>query len=167
MIKRFPLLLLVLIICLNLVCSCKEELLPCKEILERMINAETELTAGKIYDLSAAVGDERFISDDMLCALYGDIGVNKIKDSWIDGALFLSLTDSPCEFAVFYCDSRDTATDTAALLCSRLSSIRTAKAQDKYKPMLSSAKVTVCGNYAFLIISRDCDNALKVAEDAL
>jgi hypothetical protein len=64
---------------------------------------------------------------------------------------------------VILCDSEDTATDTARLLCRRLDTIRTVKGEGEFSSMIESATVTVIENFALLIISSDTENAIKSA----
>ena len=84
-----------------------------------------------------------------------------MREGWLDIALFLPTSAHPCEFAVILCNSDDTATDTARLLCRRLDSIRTLKQNCEYSALLEGARVTVIRNYALLIISSDAENAVK------
>ncbi len=168
MARRILSLLIALNFCVFMFCSCGlSERASCREVLDAMVCGEMGLPAGSIYDKAAAEGDAEYFSDSLLCALLGEYGVSRIKSSWIDYAVFLSLTDSPCEFSVFYCDSREVATDTARLFCARLDAVRTAKSQQKYAEMLNAAKIAVYGNYVIMIISTDADAALSLAKKAM
>ena len=91
----------------------------------------------------------------------------ELRESWQDMAFYLSLNDSPCEFAVIYCRDNDTAIDTAKLLNARIDAVRTDKKDEKYSKMLDSATVAIVGNYALLIISSDTETALKTAKKAI
>lgn len=139
---------------------------PCREILGALVDAEVGLPAGKIYDMKAPAGDGEFLSDSLLGALYGNGGLPPVAESWLDCALFLSFSEHPCEFAVFLCDSRDAAVDTARILCSRLDSIKTLKGGGEYQALLDSARVCIMKNYVVLIISSDADAAQKTASRA-
>ena len=144
--------------------SCAASSTPdCREILTAMTDAEIGLPAGKTYSLRAKKGDDEYLSEHLLNSLYGDGERPVMADGWIDIAIFLSLSDHPCEFAVFLCDSKDTATDTARMLCRRLDAIRTTKSEGEYARLTENATVTVIGNYALLIISSDTENAIKSA----
>ena len=144
--------------------SCKNGDLPsCKEILSEILENEVGLPPGRVYYLHSAKGDESFLSDHLINALYGNGESPVMAEGWLDIALFLPSSAHACEFAVILCDSEDTATDTARLLCRRLDSIRTAKGGEENAHLIKGATVTVLGNYALLIISSDTQNAIKSA----
>ena len=127
------------------------------------MQAEIGLPAGKTYSARAPEGDGEYISEHLINSLYGNGKKPVMADGWIDIAIFLPSSAHPCEFAVILCDSEDTATDTARLLCRRLDAIRTAKGAGEYAKLTENATVTVIGNYALLIISSDTENAIKSA----
>lgn len=144
--------------------SCAEkDLVSCREILEELKDAEIGLPAGKTYDMKAGEGEDEFLSEKLLAALFGEGATPPVRPGWLDAALFLPTSSHPCEFAVILCNSNDTATDTARLLCSRLDSIRTLKKNGEYSALLDNARVTVIRNYVLLIISSDAENAVKTA----
>ena len=154
---------LILLLPFSFVACGRQENTSCREILHAMTEAEIGLPSGKIYSLSAPRGDDEYLSEHLINSLYGDGSTPVMADGWLDLALFLPTSAHPCEFAVILCDSEDTATDTARLLCRRLDAIRTVKGDGKFAHILDSATVTVIGNYAMLIISSDTPNALKTA----
>lgn len=133
----------------------------CRDIVLAMTDAEKNLPAGKYYSLSASEGESEYLSDSLISSLFGNSYYQKISEKWIDGALFLSLTPHPCEFAVIYCSDRDNAEDTAKLFLSRIDAIKIAKSSPEYGKIIENAKVEIRGNYALLIISSDPDKALK------
>ena len=144
--------------------SCAASSTPdCREILTAMTDAEIGLPAGKTYSLRAKKGDDEYLSEHLLNSLYGDGERPVMADGWIDIAIFLSLSDHPCEFAVFLCDSKDTATDTARMLCHHIDVIRTANEGLQFSHYLDNATVTIIKNYVLMIISSDSENILKVA----
>ncbi len=140
---------------------------PCRQVIDAMTSAEIGLPAGKYYSLAAIEGDGEYLSDSLISSLFGNGSYPTIADDWLDGALYLSLGNHPCEFAVFLCRNRDTAEDTARLLSSRLSAIRITKTDPQYSKILENASVTVIGNYAILIISTDTKTALSTAKKAI
>ena len=154
---------LILLLPFSFVACGKAEKPDCRDILSAMTDAEVGLPSGRIYSMSAMRGDEEYLSEHLINSLYGDGSTPVMADGWIDRALFLSTSAHPCEFAVILCDSEDTATDTARLLCRRLDAIRTAKGAGEYVKLTENATVTVIGNYALLIISSDTENAIKSA----
>ena len=146
------------------VSSCTRSENPdCRDILSAIISSEIGLPSGEIYSARAEVGEEEYLSDHLINSLYGNGKEPVMADGWIDIAIFLPSSAHPCEFAVILCDSEDTATDTARLLCRRLDAIRTTKSEGEYAKLTENATVTVIGNYALLIISSDTENAIKSA----
>ena len=146
------------------VSSCTRSENPdCRDILSAIISSEIGLPSGKIYSARAESGEEEYLSDHLVNSLYGNGKEPVMADGWIDIAIFLPSSAHPCEFAVILCDSEDTATDTARLLCRRLDAIRTTKSEGEYARLTENATVTVIGNYALLIISSDTENAIKSA----
>ena len=140
---------------------------PCREVVSAMTSAEIGLPAGKFYDLTAPEGDKEYLSKSLIASLFGNGSLPEVTKDWLDCALFLSLKDSPCEFAVILCSNRDTAEDTAALFHSRLAAIKVVKTAPEYSAMIESASVTITGNYAIFVISTDSTTALKVAKKAI
>jgi len=144
--------------------SCAEQDLPsCREILNGIMQTEIGLPAGRIYSSAASECDEEYLSDQLINALYGNGSCPVMAEGWLDVAIFLPSSSHPCEFAVFLCDSEDTADDTARMLCSRLDLIRTAKENGKLSSYFETATITVMRNYVLLIVSSDTQNALNVA----
>ena len=135
--------------------------MSCSEILDELKDTEVGLPAGKTYDIKAGEGENEFLPERLLSSLYGEGATPPMREGWLDIALFLPISSHPCEFAVILCNSDDTATDTARLLCRRLDSIRTLKQNGEYSALLEGARVTVIRNYALLIISSDAENAVK------
>ena len=153
-----------IVLSLILLSSCAKTDNPdCRVILSEMISAEIGLPSGKIYSSRAEDGDAEYLSDHLLNSLYGEGKKPVMAEGWLDIALFLPSLAHPCEFAVILCDSEDTATDTARMLCRRLDAIRTTKSEGEYAQLTENATVTVIGNYALLIISSDTENAIKSA----
>ena len=166
--KRLCAAILTAIVILSTLASCADKQKPsCRELVMILTDSEIFLPAGKIYSLSATEGDDGYVSNSLLCALYGNGEIPPLREYWIDGAMFLSSNAHPCEFAVFLCSSHDAATDTARLFCRRLDSIRITKGVAQYGEMIESASVTVRGNYVIFVISSDTASALKAVNSAL
>ena len=161
--NRFIALILIPLTLISFCFCAKSENASCREILSAITECEAGLPAGRIYSMKADAGDREFLSDSLLSALYGDGGMPPAADGWLDCAIFLSSPAHICELAVFLCDSPDTATDTARMLCRRLDLIRVAKGDGKYAFYLDSATVTVMRNYVLFVISSDSENAIRVA----
>ena len=167
-IKRILALLLCIIICVLPLPSCTaKEPVSCRAVLGAMVDKEIGLPAGQIYDLSAPLGNDEYLDERVISALFGEGSTPPMRAGWLDLALFLPNSSHPCEFAVFLCDSADTATDTARLLCRRLDVVKSTKKNDANALMLSSAAITIMGNYVLFIISSDTDGALKTATGIL
>ncbi|MGM9644700.1 MAG: hypothetical protein ACI3X1_06400 [Eubacteriales bacterium] len=161
--KKVFFLISVLLFSLILSSCAEKSLVSCRDILGELKDAEIGLPAGKTYDLKAGEGEDEFLPERLLSALFGEGATPPVRCGWLDAALFLPTSSHPCEFAVILCNSDDTATDTARLLCRRLDSIRTLKQNGEYSALLDNARVTVIRNYVLLIISSDADNAVKTA----
>lgn len=140
---------------------------PCRDVVAAMTEAEIGLPAGRYYSMYAPEGEDEYLSPSLIASLLGTGSLPVVSEDWLDVALFLSLKDSPCEFAVILCSSRDAAEDTAALFHSRISAIKITKTSPKYYQMIENASATVTGNYAILIISTDPANALRTAKKAI
>ena len=161
-------LLLALFLTLSLFSSCiTNEHTSCREILDKIIISEVSLPAGQIYSSRAEKGENEYMSASLINSIYGNGTVPPMADGWIEVAIFLPSSSHPCEFAVFLCDSRDTANDTARMLCSRLDAIRTAKGTKDNMQMINSAEIAVVRNYVLFILSSDSKNALKAAKKAM
>lgn len=140
---------------------------PCRDVVAAMTEAEIGLPTGRYYSLSAPEGDDEYLSAPLIASLLGNGSLPTVAADWLDCAFFLSLKDSPCEFAVILCSSRDAAEDTAALFHSRLAAIKITKTAPEYSQMIENSSVTITGNYAILIISTDPSSALKAAKKAI
>ena len=132
-----------------------------------MLECEIDLPAGKIYDLSANEGDREYLDERVIKSLFGEGSAPPMRDGWLDLALFLPASTHPCELAVFLCDTPDTASDTARLLCRRLDVVKSAKRDSEHSAILDSATVTVIGNYVLFIISSDSALSLRAARDII
>ena len=163
--RLFASLVLILSISLNL-CSCVQgkDRPSCLSVILSLTNAEVRLPAGKIYHSKANHGEDAFISEHLLSALYGNGKMPEVCDGWIEYSFFLSHLH-PCEFAVIYCNSHNNATDTAKLLCKRISSIKSAKADSE--GILQNARVIILHNYVLLIISSDTESAIKIVKSLI
>jgi hypothetical protein len=167
-VKKIALMFVLLLLTMPVLSSCSQGApASCREILGEIIYGEIGLPAGKIYDVKAPEGKNEYLNERLISTLFGGGSPPPMRDGWLDVALFLPATAHPCEFAVILCDSADTATDTARLLCRRLDSIRSTKGGGDYSALLESATVTVIGNYALLIVSSDTQNSIKVASKVI
>ena len=168
--KRLAAIFLVVIILFSSLFSCSTAQrvhTPCREVIAAMTEKEIGLPVGSYYSSSVPEGDDEYLSASLISSLFGNGSLPKISEDWLDCALFLSLGESPCEFAVILCSSRDAAEDTAALFHSRLAAVRITKTAPQYAQMIENASVTITGNYAILIISTDPENALRAAKKAI
>lgn len=149
-------------------CSAIKKVHPlCREVLSAMASSEIGLPAGKYYSSSAPKGDTEYLSDTLIASLFGNGSLPEVTKDWIDCALFLSLNQSPCEFAVILCSSRDAAEDTAMIFHSRLAAIKITKIASEYAEMIANASITITENYAIFIISTDPEAALKSAKKVI
>ena len=130
------------------------------------MDSEISLPAGKIYHKSAIEGEDGYISEDMLSAVFGGGKNLSIFELWDDIALFLPSADHPCEIIAIHCPSVGDTSDTALLLSGRLSDIRDAKSQ-KYPDYFLDCNVFIIKNYVLMIVSSDVKNALGVAKETI
>ncbi len=164
MIKRIFLFSLIFLSFTVSLSSCRTSApLPCRELLGAVIQAESKLPAGKIYDLSAAEGENEYLPEHLINSLFCDGGAPSVRSSWIDAALFLPTSSHTCELAVILCDSPESTADTAELLLRRIDVLRTALSEGEHSAALASASVTIIGNYALLVISSDSEGAINAA----
>ena len=154
---------LILLLPFSFVACGRQENTSCREILHAMTEAEIGLPSGKIYSLNAPRGDGEYLSEHLINSLYGDGSTPVMVDGWLDLALFLPSSAHPCEMAVFLCNSRDTANDTARMLCRRLDTLRISKGGGKFDYYLDNATVTITRNYVLFLVSSDVGNTLKIA----
>ena len=164
--KYAAIFLSLLLVFLSLPSCQKQEYTDCRQLLDILTEAEISLPSGKYYSLSAKEGDDEFLSDSLISALYGSNALSKISEGWIDCSLYISFLEDPREFAIIYCKNKDYANDTARLLCARLSGIKAAT-DTKYSKMIEEACVSVVGNYAILIISSDSATGFKALKRSI
>lgn len=152
-------------------CTYSDEIIPCRDIVNALTELEIGLPAGKIYSYHATEGEEGYISDSLLSALFSDNGEIPLIEGWIDYAFFLPSSNHPCQIIVILCNTPTSAKDTARLLSRRLNTLRSAyKSGDgggisrpndedgtgvDTAAYLEGAAVTISRNYVLLIISSD------------
>ena len=165
--KRIAAIFLTVLTVTASLCSCIEkEPRPCLDVLSAMTESEIDLPAGKIYSSIAEKGSDKYLPESLTSALFGNGSAPSLSSDWLDCALFLSLNEHPCEFAVIYCRNRDTALDTAKLLNSRIDAVKIQKGNE-FPDILNQARVTVIGNYAVMAISTDSESAVSKAKNAI
>lgn len=158
---------LLVFICALSSCSHQKEIPSCREILSAVTKAEIGLPAGKFYSSKAQKGDSEYLASTLIASLFGGGAYPEVAKDWIEVALYLSVGNHPCEFAIILCQNRDAAHDTAKLFCSRLSAIKITKNEANYEETIANAKVAVNGNFALLIISSDPENAMKIIQRSI
>ncbi len=145
-------------------CGAKERVASL-DVVSSLAEGEVALPSGQIYSSTAIEGEEGYISDELLCALYGEGRMPPEREEWIEFSFFLSNAEHPCELAVFLCSSPDSASDTARLLCSRIDNVGKIWAHDaQYSGYIENASVTVIKNYVVMCISSDGAYAQKIAK---
>ena len=161
---------LIFSLCVILLCSsavyfssCSKEAASTKDVLAAVIAAEVGLPSGNIYLSDAPKGDKRYTDSSLLASLYGNGSAPVECGEWVEFAIFLSSAKHPCEFAVFLCESSQSVSDTAKMLCRRLDLLKTAWSDTEYSSYTQNARVTVSGNFCFFIVSSDADAAQKAA----
>ncbi len=161
---------LILILCISILCvctcSCSQQPPSVQSILYRLIEAEIDLPSGQVYLSSSSEGDESYVSDSLLCALYGGGSMPKEYDDWVEFAIFLS-SSHPCEFAVFLCDSPQSALDTSKVLSSRLTTLKNFWSGSEYSSYTDNAEVIISENFCVLVVSSDTTAAIKILKSLL
>lgn len=165
--KRFFIILLALSVLVLSACSKREPDFPiCHDIVKAISDNEISLPAGKIYYKSASAGEDGYIGDGMLSAVFGGGKDLSIFELWDDIAIFLPSSDHPCEIIAIHCASAIDTSDTALLLLGRLSDVRDAK-NAKYPEYFLDCNVFIIKNYVLMIVSSDVKNALGVAKETI
>lgn len=149
-----------------LLSGCAESATP-EDLVRALVANEIGARDGRTYYFSASEGNDAYLSDDMLLSLYG---FERELSGLSDGAIYLSGSFHPCEFAVFACDSTATAEDIALYLRSRLDTLDKNAAVaapfcdmtvEEYRAYIENAAVVISGRYVALIISSDTPSAKK------
>lgn len=148
-------------------CMKNTKKVPCDTLIDALVSNEIGLPAGKIYSCQADEGDPEYISESLLCSLYGNGSLPRVCDGWIEYTLFLPTSYHPCEFAVILCDSHDTANDTAKLFCRRLTALKNAKSDQQFATYFENARIVINKNYVFFIISSDTPAAVKLLSSVI
>lgn len=156
---------LIIILCITLLCpiclsACAGEMPSAEKILSSLVQNEINLPSGQVYLSTSPEGEESYVPRSLLCALYGGGSLPPEHNDWIEFAIFLSRSH-PCEFAVFLCDSPQSALDTSKTLCSRLTTLRNFWRDSQYSSYTDNAEVIISGNFCILIISSDTAAAKK------
>ena len=99
--------------------SCSRNMPSTKDILIAMTAAEVGLPSGRVYLSSAEPGSENYTPPALLASLYGGGSAPIEQSEWVEFAIFLPTAQHPCELAVFLCQSDQSASDTAKMLCLR------------------------------------------------
>ncbi|MBE6548383.1 MAG: hypothetical protein E7667_05870 [Ruminococcaceae bacterium] len=157
------------IVCLSLIgcilcaSSCAESTASAEDVLSAMVHTEPSLPSGKIYLSTAAEGEKQYTPQSLLASLYGGGSAPIEQSEWVEFAIFLSSAHHPCEFAVFLCQSAQSASDTAKMLCRRLDTLKASWADTQYSSYTENGCVSVSGNYCILTVCADKKAALKAA----
>ncbi len=165
--KKRCLLSLLLLCLLFSACTAAEGQVSCRTLVEALTKAEVGLPAGRLYAADAEKGEDAYLSPALSQALFGSQNAYKLSGDWLDCALYLSLTESPCQFAAVLCKDPAVAADTARLFSARLLLLKQTKTDPAYTALLEKATVLCRGNYVFLLVSSDPENAKQVIKKLL
>ncbi len=161
---------LIIILCATVLCaclsSCSRQPPSAQYVLSGLLQTEINLPSGQVYLSTSPEGESSYVSDALLCALYGGGSMPKEHDDWVEFAIYLS-NSHPCEFAVFLCDSPQSALDTSKTLCSRLTTLKNFWGDSEYSSYTESAEVVISGNFCVLIISSDTTAAKKALKSLI
>ena len=154
--KRALLLLLVILIPLAAVsCSGTPELPNTRDAIASLCDNERDLPAGKIYSSDLDTTDKCFLSDSLLISYFGEPNIEKHREGWLSYSIFIASGEPTCEFAVIYCSTESSLTDTARILAMRLDSIKKSLAD-------TDGRVITRGSYAILVVSHDVKDQIKL-----
>ena len=132
-------------------------------LLAAMQKTAQVIPEGKVYDRSRSEDEAGYLSDTLVAALYGRAMADLMRPTAesggaapvSDAAMFLSMTEHPCELAVFRCSDARAAATAAKLCRARLEVIRNARADTEWAAVTERAVVTVEGSYVYLIVAED------------
>ena len=137
------------------------------DIVSALSANETSLPPGRIYYSEANEGSDGYLPSSLLSAVYGiPDGFGGIQSC----AIRLSSFFHPCEFAVFLCDSPNTAHSVATFCRQRLDTLKRSALSsssmcgmtaEEYLSYLENAVVLISGRYVSLIISSTPTSAKK------
>lgn len=183
-----PLLFLLCILLTLAVPSCGKEGPPPapSAVLAAMTAAAGTVPPGRVYDTGHGEGHPNRLTDTLLSALYGEGARGLTLPPTVPPAatdtnphavgayppvgacaLFLSMTEHPCELAVFFCSDAATVNAVAALCTARLDLIRRARADGEYASLCEEGLVAVEGSYVLLCLCEDPEAALRGARRAM
>ncbi len=161
---------LILILCITILCtclsSCSRQTPSAQSVLSRLLETEINLPSGQVYLSTSLEGEASYVSSSLLAALYGGGSEPKEYDDWVNFAIFLS-SSHPCEFAVFLCDSPQSALDTSKTLSSRLTTLKNFWSDSQYSFYTDNAEVIISGNFCILIVSSDTTAAKKALKSLI
>ncbi len=142
---------------------------PADAVLLAMADTLGTGHTGKIYTRASNPEGGEFLSETLFSALFGEAargllrGTENAPPAINDAALYLSVSPTPVELAVFRCsDMRGTAT-AEGLARTRLDSLRNAWRDTDWADMTESGTVIVSGNYVLLILAPNPDRAEAAA----
>ena len=158
---------LLILCCLLLSVGCAPSSPSPEQVLTALIEAEIGLPPGNMYLSHAETHEAAYLSDDMICDLYGNGELPWQLSLVEDYGIFLSSAQHPCEFAVFVCYSRSDTDQVATMCHARLDALRAHYKGTPFASYTQNARVAVVGRYVLLLISSDADHALNAARRVL
>ena len=164
--RKFLILILSITILCTCLSSCSRQPPSAKSVLSLLIETEIDLPSGQVYLSTSTEGEASYVSNSLLAALYGGGSEPREYDDWVEFAIFLS-SSHPCEFAVFLCDSPQSALDTSKTLCSRLTTLKNFWSDSQYSFYTESAEVIISGNFCILVVSSDTTAAKKALKSLI
>ncbi len=161
---------LIIFLCVTILCaclsSCSRQPPSAQYVLSSLLKTEIDLPSGQVYLSTSSEGEASYVSSSLLAALYGGGSEPKEYDDWVEFAIFLS-SSHPCEFAVFLCDSPQSALDTSKTLSSRLTTLKNFWSDSQYSSYTDNAEVIISENFCVLIVSSDTTAAKKTLKSLI
>lgn len=158
---------MLILCCLLLSVGCAPDSPAPEQVLAALVEAEIGLPAGQVYLASAEAHEVSYLSDGMICDLYGNGELPWQLSLVQDYGIFLSSAQHPCEFAAFLCYSRSDTDQVATMCHARLDALRAHYNGTDFASYTQNARVAVVGRYVLLMVSSDAENALRAARRVL
>ncbi len=153
--RSLPLLLFILLSCV----ACTPRATP-TEAVRLLCKEEVSPPAGILYGYRSTDGSIPLLSEEMLCALFGNGSLPAALDEAAAGACYLCPTH-PFEITVFYAKSNRGAEKLAAMCLQRKEQITQYWSGKGYDDYIQNAEVTVNGRWVLFSVSKDPSSMVR------
>ncbi len=150
-------------------CSCDNDA-NVREVISAISASCPNAPAGKVYFSDAELGEDEYISDQLISALFGN-GTYPSEFETIESyALRISSFTTPCEYAVFKAKTIDDTAEIAAMCRKRIDAVQTLVnrgGKDEEKTVAESATVFITGRFVLLAMTEDNETVIDAAKGVL